>query len=69
MWQLPAIFLQHAISDAVICEWGRQASAGVASQSAIRHSAKIERQHVMTECYISSACEGKHRSARPTRSI
>jgi hypothetical protein len=28
MWQSPAIFLQHSISELVICGLGRHASAG-----------------------------------------
>jgi hypothetical protein len=48
MWQSPAIFLQHAISTAVICELGRHASAGVASHTATKLNAKIERNRAMT---------------------
>ena len=38
MWQSPAIFLQHAISAAVICAFGRQARAGDPIQRRIRTS-------------------------------
>lgn len=51
MWQSPAIFLQHAISAAVICTLGKQASAGVARKKATKHNAKTDRQHAMTRCY------------------
>jgi hypothetical protein len=42
MWQSPAIFLQHAISEGVIWELGRQASAGVPIHRQSRHSAILE---------------------------
>jgi hypothetical protein len=38
MWQSPAIFLQHSISECVICGLGRQASAGELIQTQIRAS-------------------------------
>jgi divalent metal cation (Fe/Co/Zn/Cd) transporter len=55
MLQSPAIFLQHAISDGVICVFGRQASAGVASQRASKLKTMMERQRAMARCYIQSA--------------
>jgi hypothetical protein len=36
MWQSPAIFLQHSISDFVIVEVGTQARAGVAIHTKTR---------------------------------
>jgi hypothetical protein len=39
MWQSPAIFLQHSISDFVIDEVGMQARAGVAihTETSMKH--------------------------------
>jgi hypothetical protein len=52
MWQSPAIFLQHAISNGVICVSGRQASAGMASQTASKLKTAMERQRtIITGCY------------------
>jgi hypothetical protein len=59
MWQLPTIFLQHAISAPVIREFGAHASAGTASHRASKPETTTERQRTMTRCYISSACLGK----------
>jgi hypothetical protein len=60
MLQSPAIFLQHAISDGVICVFGRQASAGIASQRASKLKTMMERQRAMTKCYPPPAhrCKG-----------
>ena len=59
MLQSPAIFLQHAISDGVICVFGRQASAGIASQRASKLKTTTERQRTMTRCYPPTACRCK----------
>ena len=42
MLQSPAIFLQHSISEGVICVLGRQASAGVPIQRKSKPSATME---------------------------
>jgi hypothetical protein len=52
MLQSPAIFLQHAISDGVICVFGRQANAGGASQRASKLKTMMERQRAIARCYI-----------------
>ena len=36
LWQSPAIFLQHSISEGVICGFGRQASTGELTHRQIR---------------------------------
>jgi hypothetical protein len=59
MLQSPTIFLQHTISDGVICVFGRQAGAGVASQRASKLKTMMERQRAMARCYLSAACERK----------
>jgi hypothetical protein len=51
IWQSPAIFLQHAISAAVICGFGRHASAGIASHRASKTNTMTERHRAITRCY------------------
>lgn len=52
MWQSPAIFLQQAISAAVMSADGRQARAGRAVHKRSRPKAKIERHLAISRCYI-----------------
>ena len=52
MLQLPAIFLQQSISACVICGLGRQASAGVEDQIAIRANTRMDRHRITTTCYL-----------------
>jgi hypothetical protein len=52
MLQFPAIFLQHSISDGVICAFGRHASAGMAVHTKSKPNASIERHFAMYGCYI-----------------
>ena len=51
MRQSPAIFLQHAISAAVIWEFGRHASAGIASHRASNPKTMTVRHRAITRCY------------------
>lgn len=53
MLQSPAIFLQQSISACVICELGRQVSAGVEIQIARRANTKVDRSRITTICYLS----------------
>jgi hypothetical protein len=50
-WQSPAIFLQHAISDGVICVVGRQASAGIAVHTMSKPNTTMEWHLAMVKCY------------------
>lgn len=47
MWQSPAIFLQHCISDFVIVEVGRQARAGVIVHTKTRKKDRTTRRFAM----------------------
>jgi hypothetical protein len=58
-WQSPAIFWQHAFSAAVICEFGRHASAGIARHRASKLKTTTERQRTITRCYPERVCRCK----------
>ena len=49
MWQSPAIFLQHSISEGVIWGLGRQASAGVPTHRQSKPNATMKRSRDTSE--------------------
>lgn len=59
IWQSPAIFLQHSISDFVIAEVGMQARAGAAIHTRINMLDSAARHFAMTGCYTAPTYIGK----------
>ena len=59
MWQLPAIFLQQAISACVIEGFGRQAKAGIAVHAKTSRNANMERHFDISTCYLSTCAQCK----------
>jgi hypothetical protein len=59
MWQLPAIFLQQAISACVIKGFGRQAKAGIAVHAKTSRNANMKRHFAINTCYLSTCAQCK----------
>lgn len=60
MWQSPAIFLQHSISDFVIVGLGIHARVGAAVHRATTKKHRRARHLSMIRCYILGVPKVKH---------